>query len=123
MFPRNEAPDTLLGLMEKFRDAPRIHNFVRAQLSAGARFAMIMIQICYRKLNLTTIVSKCLAKQAKQKRNIDRINDIVTPVAEEMMDELLRMDSEFFIKGSYAKHTTTAANNKGLSIDSILGRN
>jgi hypothetical protein len=123
MFPRNEAPDTLLGLMEKFRDAPRIHNFVRAQLSAGARFAMIMIQICYRKLDLTKIVSKCLAKQSKQKRNIDKINDVVTPVAEEMMDELLRMDSEFFVKGSYAEHTTTAANNKGLSIDSILGIN
>jgi hypothetical protein len=32
----------------------------------------------------------------------------VTPVAEEMMDKLLRMDSEFFVKGSYAEHTTTA---------------
>jgi hypothetical protein len=96
LFPRNDVPDTLLGLMEKFRGAPRIHNFVPAQLSAGARFAMIMIQICYRKLDLTNIVAKCLAKQSKRKRNIDKINDIVTPVAEEMMDELLRMDSEFF---------------------------
>jgi hypothetical protein len=123
MFPRNEIPDTLPALMEKFRDAPRIHNFVRAQLSAGARFAMIMIQICYRKLDLTKIVAKCLAKQSKRKRNIDKINDIVTPVAEEMMDELLRMDSEFFVRGSYAEHTTTAASNKGLTIDSILGIN
>jgi hypothetical protein len=38
------------------------------------------------------------------------------------MDELLRMDSEFFVKGSYAEYTTTAANNKGLSIDSILAK-
>jgi hypothetical protein len=87
--------------MEKFWDAPRIHNFVRAQLSAGARFAMIMIQICYRKLDLMKIVAKCLAKQSRRKRNIDKINNIITPVAEKMMDELLRMDSEFFVKGSY----------------------
>jgi hypothetical protein len=117
MFPRDEAPDTLLGLMEKFRDAPRIHNFVRAQLTAGARFAMIMIHICHPKLDLTKIVSDCLAKKSRRKNNVDEINDMVTPVAEAMMDELLRMDSEFFVKGTYAEHKTT----KGLSIDSILG--
>jgi hypothetical protein len=59
---------------------------------------------------------------SRSERNIDKINDIVTPVAEEMMDELLRMDSEFFVKGSYAEHTTTAAN-KGLTMDNILGIN
>ena len=123
MFPRNKIPDTLPALMEKFRDAPRIHNFVRAQLSGGTRFAMIMIQICYPKLDLTKIVTKCLAKQTKRKRNIDKINDTVTPVAEEMMDELLRMDSEFFVKGSYAEHTTGAANNDRINIDDILGSN
>jgi hypothetical protein len=35
-----------------------------------------------------------------------KIDDLVTPVAEDMMDELLRMDSEFFVKGSYAEHST-----------------
>jgi hypothetical protein len=96
---------------------------MRAQLTVGARFAMIMIQICYLKLDLTRIVTKCLAKQAKRKRNIDKINDTVTPVAEEMMDELLRMDAEFFVKGSYAEHRTGAANNEGVNIDDILGSN
>jgi hypothetical protein len=119
LFPRDEAPETLLGLMEKFRDAPRIHNFVRAQLTAGARFAMIMIHICHPKLDLTKIVADCLAKKSRRKNNIDSINEMVTPVAEAMMDELLRMDSEFFVKGTYAEHKTT----RGLSIDSILGLN
>ncbi|KAK1611142.1 hypothetical protein QYE76_034815 [Lolium multiflorum] len=100
IFPRNKMPETLPDLMDKFRDAPRIHGFVRAQLSAGARFAMMMIQICYPKLDMSRIVAKCLAKMAKRKRNIGKIDDIVTPVAEEMMDELLRMDAEFFVKGS-----------------------
>jgi hypothetical protein len=123
MFPRNKMPETLPELMDKFRDAPRIHGFVRAQLSAGARFAMMMIQICYPKLDMSRIVSKCLAKMAKRKRNVGKIDDIVTPVAEDMMDELLRMDAEFFVKGSYAEHSTRTVNNERMTIDDILGRN
>ncbi|KAK1606787.1 hypothetical protein QYE76_030460 [Lolium multiflorum] len=64
---------------------------------------------------------ECLAKMAKRKRNVGKIDDIVTPVAEEMMDELLRMDAEFFVKGSYAEHSTRATNNERLTIDDILG--
>ncbi|KAK1628001.1 hypothetical protein QYE76_002316 [Lolium multiflorum] len=121
MFPRNKMPDTLPALMDKFRDAPRIHGFVRAQLAAGARFAMIMIKICYPKLDVGQIVPKCLEKMSKKKRNFGKYDDIVTPVAEDMMDELLRMDSEFFVKGSYAEHSTRAVNNERLTIDNILG--
>ncbi|KAK1628553.1 hypothetical protein QYE76_002868 [Lolium multiflorum] len=121
MFPRNKMPETLPALMDKFRDAPRIHGFVRAQLAAGARFAMIMIKICYPKLDVGQIVPKCLAKMAKRKKNFGKYDDIVTPVAEDMMDELLRMDSEFFVKGSYAEHSTRAINNERLTIDNILG--
>ena len=114
-------PETLPALLDKFRDAPRIHGFVRARMSAGARFAMIMIQICYPKLDMSRIVAKCLAKMAKRKRNIDKIDDVVKPVAEDMMDELLRMDAEFFVKGSYAEHSTRTSNNERMTIDNILG--
>jgi hypothetical protein len=123
MFPRNKMPETLPALMEQFRDAPRIHGFVRAQLAAGARFAMIMIKICCPKLDMGQIVPKCLAKMAKRKRNFGKYDDIVTPVAEDMMDELLRLDAEFFVKGSYAEHSTRAVNNERLTIDNILGNN
>nr|XP_051229963.1 uncharacterized protein LOC127347856 [Lolium perenne] len=41
--------------------------------------------------------------------------------AEEMMDELLRKDAEFFVRGSYAEHRTGAANNERINIDDILG--
>ncbi|KAK1607691.1 hypothetical protein QYE76_031364 [Lolium multiflorum] len=123
MFPRNKMPETLPDLMEKFRDAPRIHGFVRAQLSVGARFAMMMIKICYPKFDLSQIVTKCLAKMAKKKRNVGKIDDIVTPIAEDMMDELLRMDAEFFVKGSYAEHSTRASNDERLTIDNILDSN
>ncbi|KAK1614264.1 hypothetical protein QYE76_019781 [Lolium multiflorum] len=116
-----QMPETLPALMDKFRDAPRIHGFVRAQLAAGARFAMIMIKICYPKLDVGQVVPKCLEKMSKRKRNFGKYDDIVTPVAEDMMDELLRMDSEFFVKGSYAEHSTRAVNNEHLTIDNILG--
>jgi hypothetical protein len=119
MFPRNETPDTLLGLMEKFKDASKIHDFIRAQLSAGARFAMIMIKICHPKFDMNQIIPKCLAKMAKKKRDVSRIDDYVTPLAEAMMDELLCMDSEFFVRGSYSEHSTRSSNR--LSIDNILG--
>ncbi|KAK1684086.1 hypothetical protein QYE76_044934 [Lolium multiflorum] len=67
------------------------------------------------------VVPKCLEKMSKKKRNFGKYDDIVTPVAEDMMDELLRMDSEFFVKGSYAEHSTRAVNNERLTIDNILG--
>ncbi|KAK1682317.1 hypothetical protein QYE76_043165 [Lolium multiflorum] len=67
------------------------------------------------------VVPKCLEKMSKRKRNFGKYDDIVTPVAEDMMDELLRMDSEFFVKGSYAEHSTRAVNNERLTIDNILG--
>jgi hypothetical protein len=120
MFPRNKMSETLPALMEKFRDAPRIHGFMRAQLCAGARFSMMMIHICYPKLDMSQIVAKCLAKMSKRKRDVGKIDDAVTPVAKDMMDELLRMDAEFFVKGSYAKHSTRA---ERVNIDDILGIN
>ncbi|KAK1661806.1 hypothetical protein QYE76_049965 [Lolium multiflorum] len=49
--------------------------------------------------DMSQIVPKCLAKMAKRKRNFGKYDDIVTPVAEDMMDELLRMDAEFFVEG------------------------
>jgi hypothetical protein len=121
LFPRNPPPETLPDLMNKFRDAPRIHGFVKAQLTAGARFAMIMLQICYPKLDMTKIVAKCQAKLTGRRRNIDKINEAVTPVAEEMMDELLRLDSEFFVRGSYAEDSLGGPNNERINIDDILG--
>jgi hypothetical protein len=123
MFPRNSQPKTLPDLMNKFRDAPRIHEFVKAQLTAGARFAMIMLQVCYPKLDMTKIVEICQAKLTKRRRNIDKIKNVVTPVAEEMMDELLRLDDEFFMRGSYAEHRSSTTDTERVNIDDIIGDN
>src|SRR5215208_6687927 len=102
MFPRNIQPKTLPELMEKFKDAHRIHHFVRAQLVAGARFALIMLQICHSKLDLTQVVEKVHEKVRRRRVGIDRINTKVSPIAEEMIEDLLRMDADFFADGYYA---------------------
>jgi hypothetical protein len=50
-----------------------------------------MLQIFYPKLDMSNIVDLCHAKLRKRRRNIDRINDAITPVAEKMIEDLLRM--------------------------------
>jgi hypothetical protein len=81
--------------MERFKDPHKIHGFVRAQLVAGARFALIMLQICHSKLDLTQVVAKVHEKVRRRRVGVDRINTNVSPVAEEMIEDLLRMDADF----------------------------
>jgi hypothetical protein len=63
---------------------------------------MIMLQICHSKLEMTKVVETCHAKLKKRWRYVDKISERVTPVAEEMIDDLLRMDVDFFMDGHYA---------------------
>jgi hypothetical protein len=106
--------------MSKFRDAPRIHSFVKSQLTAGAQFAMIMIQVCYPKLDMTNIMEIFHNKIKKRRRNIEKIDEVVTPVAEEIMDDLLWMDTEFFVKGNYADFMGATAGDERVNIDDLI---
>jgi hypothetical protein len=123
MFPRNIQPKTLPELMEKFKDAHRVHNFVRAQLVAGARFALIMLQICHSKLDLNQVVEKVHEKVRRRRVGIDRINTKVSPVAEEMIEDLLRMDADFFADGHYADFLGAAPEENRVTLDDILNQN
>jgi hypothetical protein len=123
MFPRNIQPKTLPELMEKFKDAHRVHNFVRAQLVAGARFALIMLQICHSKLDLNQVVEKVHEKVRRRRVGIDRINTKVSPVAEEMIEDLLRMDANFFADGHYADFLGAAPEENRVTLDDILNQN
>jgi hypothetical protein len=62
MFPWNPQPKTLPELMTKFKDTNQIHGFVKQQLLVGARFAMIMLQICHPKFDISNTVERCHAK-------------------------------------------------------------
>ena len=121
MFPRNIQPKTLPELMNKFKNAQQIHGFVKAQLVAGARFALIMLQICHSKLEMTKVVETVHFKLKKRRRYVDKINDRVTPVAEEMIDDLLRMDADFFMEGHYADFMGASADEDRVNIDDLRG--
>jgi hypothetical protein len=73
--------ETLPELMNKFKSVRRVHGFVKAQLMAGARFSLIMLQICYPKFDMSNVVDLCHFQLRKRRKNIDKINDAVTPVA------------------------------------------
>jgi hypothetical protein len=113
MFPQNAEPKTLPDLMDKFKSVDQIHGFVKAQLLIGARFTMIMLQICHPKLDMSNTVEFCHARLKKRRRNINRINDEVTLVAEKMIEDLLRMDTEYFSKNHYVDSMGAPAEAKG----------
>jgi hypothetical protein len=121
MFPRNPQPKTLPELMNKFKSVDQIHGFVKAQLLAGARFAMIMLQICYPKLDMSNTVELCHARLKKRRRNVNKINDQVTPIAEKMIEDLLRMDTEYFSESHYADSMGTPAEDERVRIDDLIG--
>jgi hypothetical protein len=120
MFPRNPQPKTLAELMDKFKSIHRIHGFLKAQLTAGARFSLIMLQICYPKLDMSSIVDRYHASIRKRKRNVDKINDAVAPVAEEMIEDLLRMDADFFKENHYADTMGASAEHERINIDNLI---
>jgi hypothetical protein len=120
MFPRNLQPKTLPDLMDKFKSVRRIHGFVKAQLMAGARFSLIMLQICYPKLDMSNVVDLCHAKLRKRRRNVDKINNVVTPVAEKIIEDLLRMDAAFFKEYHYADTMGASAEDERINIDDLI---
>ena len=120
MFPRNLQPETLPELMDKFKSVHRIHGFVKAQLMAGARFSLIVLQICYLKLDMANVVDLCHSKLRKRRRNVDKINDAVTPVAEEMIADLLRMDAAFFTDHHYADTMGASVEDERVNINDLI---
>jgi hypothetical protein len=101
MFPRNPQPENLTQLMDKFKDVCNIHDFVKARMVAHAKFALIWLKICHSKLDLDKVVDGFLLKMSKRKVNIDRHNAVVSPVAEKMINELLKVDTSFFKEYRY----------------------
>jgi hypothetical protein len=87
--------------MDKFKDVESIHDFVKVQLMAGAKFALIWLRICYSKLDFNNVFDILYRKTSKRRVNTDKHNEVVSPVAENMIDELLRFDAAFFTDHRY----------------------
>jgi hypothetical protein len=105
MFPWNPRPENLTELMDKFKDVHNIHDFVKAQMVAGAKFALIWLKVCHSKLDLDKVCESLLLKMSKRKINIDKRNAAVSPVAKKMIDELLKVDTTFFKEYRYDDST------------------
>jgi hypothetical protein len=120
MFPRNPQPATLPDLMKKFKIVHQIHDFVKAQLMAGARFALIWLKICHPKLDLNNVIDVCYSKLKQRRKNVDKLNDAVTPIAEKMTEELLRVDAAFFHKYRYADALDAPPEGEKVTIDDFF---
>jgi hypothetical protein len=107
--------------MEKFKNVFQIQGFVKAKLVAGARFCLIMIQVCFPKLNLSDVVDMCFTKLKKRRRNVDKINNAVSPVAERMIGELLRMDNEYLTVGVHESVLVAPTAEYKVNIDDLVG--
>ena len=74
MFPRNPQPDNLPELMGKFKDVHNIHDFVKAQMVAGAKLALIWLKKIHSKLEFGNVIDIFHSKVSKRRRNIDKLN-------------------------------------------------
>ncbi len=71
MFPRNPQPENLTELMAKFKDVRNIHDFVKSQMVAGAKFALIWLKICHSKLDFDKVVESLLNRMSRRRVIID----------------------------------------------------
>jgi hypothetical protein len=96
MFPRNPQPANSTELMAKLKDVESIHGFVKAQMVAGAKFALIWLKVCHSKLDFDKLVETFYRKVSRKRISTDELDKLASPVAENMIDELLRYDADFF---------------------------
>jgi hypothetical protein len=78
------------------------------------------LKICHSKLDLNKVIEVCYSKLKQRRRNVDKLNDAVTPVAEKMIEELLRVDAVFFHDYHYADVLDAPAEGERVTIDDLL---
>jgi hypothetical protein len=121
MFSRNPQPDNLPELMGKFKDVRSIHDFVKAQMIVGAKLALIWLKICHSKLDFGKVVDTFYLKPSKRRIKVDKHDAAVSPIAEKMVDELLRVDTAFFKEFRYDDSTqNVCAARENINIDSLI---
>jgi hypothetical protein len=107
--------------MNKFRDVESIHDFVKAQMVAGAKFFLIWLKYCYSKLDFSGVVDAFYRKTSRRRINVDIHNAVLSPVAEKIIDKLLRFDAAFFTEFRYDDSTQIArATKEDITIDRLV---
>ena len=106
MFPRNPQPETFAELMELFKDTKNIHSFIKAQMVAGAKFALVWVRIHSPNLDIDKVAEGLmLSAMKKRKTKLDKHIEAVTGPAEKMIDRLLESDKRFFKDYRYDEET------------------
>jgi hypothetical protein len=107
--------------MHKFRDMESIHDFVKAQMVASAKFALIWLKVYHSKLDFNNLFDIFYRRTSKRRVNFDKHNEVVSPVAEKMIDELLRCDAAFFTDLRYDDSTQNIrAAKENIAIDRFI---
>jgi hypothetical protein len=75
---------------------------------------------CHSKLDLNKVIDVFYSKLRQRRRNIDKLNDAVTPVVEKMINELLRVDAAFFREYHCADALDAPAEGEKVTIDNLL---
>src|SRR4051812_24004926 len=57
MFPLDEAPSTLWGLLSKFRDVGHVRELVRHQLVAGVKAALSLVRLHRPDVDLAAVAA------------------------------------------------------------------
>jgi hypothetical protein len=91
--------------MNNFRDVESIHDFAKAQMVAGSKFALIWLKVCHSKLDFSNVIDTFYRKTSKRRVNIDKHSAVVSLVAEKLIIDLLRVDATFFKELRYDDST------------------
>jgi hypothetical protein len=71
----------------------------------GAKFALIWLKVCNSKLDFSNIIGTFYRKTSKRRINVDKHSAVVSPIAEKMINELLRVDAAFLKEFQYDDST------------------
>jgi hypothetical protein len=77
--------------MEKFKNVRGIHSFLKAQMVAGAKFALNWLRIHHPKIDLKEVAKGVLLKSSKKNINLDRHVEAVSGPSEKMIDKLFEV--------------------------------
>ena len=114
MFPRNPAPKDFTELMGKFSRVADVHNFVKLQLVAGAKFALAWVRVHKPRLDIDAISQGFPAQQGRRGVRMAHHYDAAHEPGIRMIRRLLEADVEFFtefhytdpVKNPVGKHVT-----------------
>jgi hypothetical protein len=102
MFPRNAAIQSLDALLRKFSHTEDIRRFVRIQLVAGAKFALVWVLVHQPRVDLDALSQNLPSRGDPRGPRMDRFYERAREPALRIIRNLLEADSGYFTSFRYA---------------------